>query len=101
MWITMAIDTMKIAGDTFTITSDGECAAGPWRIADAGNQLVGVVPQSIGENREETEKRIEEVMENNYESYQWGMFYSKSNKEYCVILRGEKEINFGKTLSTM
>ena len=97
----MAIDIIKVAGDIFTITSDGECAAGPWRIADAGNQLVGVVPQSIGENREETEKRIEEVMENNYESYQWGMFYSKSNKEYCVILRGEKEINFGKTLSTM
>ena len=35
----MANDTMKIAGDTFTITSAGECAAGPWRIADAGNQL--------------------------------------------------------------
>ena len=101
MWITMAIDTMKIAGDTFTITSDGEGAAGPWKIADASNQLVGAVPQTIRENREETEKRIEEVMENNYESYQWGMFYSKSNKEYCVILRGEKEINFGKTLSTM
>ena len=25
----MANDTMKIAGDIFTITSDGECAAGP------------------------------------------------------------------------
>ena len=101
MWIIMANDTMKIAGDTFTITSVGECAAGSWKIADAGNQLVGAVPQTIRDNREETEKRIEEVMENNYESYQWGMFYSKSNKEYCVILRGEKEINFGKTLSTM
>ena len=100
----MANDTMKIAGDTFTITSVGECAAGPWKIADAGNQLVGAVPQTIRDHREETEKRIEEVMENNYnsyESYQWGMFYTKSNKEYCVTLRGDKEINFGKTLSTM
>ena len=97
----MANDTMKIAGDIFAITSDGECAAGSWKIADAGNQLVGVVPQTIGENREETEKRIEEVMDNNYESYQWGMFYTKSNKEYCVILRGNKEISFGKSLSTM
>ena len=97
----MANDTMKIAGDIFAITSDGECAAGSWKIADAGNQLVGVVPQTIGENREETEKRIEEVMDNSYESYQWGMFYTKSNKEYCVILRGNKEINFGKILSTM
>ena len=97
----MANDTMKIAGDIFAITSDGECAAGSWKIADAGNQLVGVVPQTIGDNREETEKRIEEVMDNSYESYQWGMFYTKSNKEYCVILRGDEEINFGKTLSIM
>ena len=42
----MANDTMKIAGDTFTVTSNGECAAGPWRIADAGNQLIGVVPRT-------------------------------------------------------
>ena len=97
----MANNTMKIAGDTFTITSAGECTAGPWRISDAGNQLIGAVPQTIGDNREETGKRIEEVMDNNYESYQWGMFYTKSNKEYCVILRGGEEINFGKTLSTM
>ena len=97
----MANDTMKIAGDIFAITSDGECAAGSWKIADAGNQLIGVVPQTIGDNRKETEKRIEEVMDNAYESYQWGMFYTKSNKEYCVILRGDEEINFGKTLSTM
>ena len=97
----MANDTMKIAGDYFTITSAGECPAGPWKIADTGNQLIGVVPQTIGESREETEKRIEEVMDNSYESYQWGMFYTKSNKEYCVILRGDEEINFGKTLSIM
>ena len=101
MWIMMPIDIIKIAGDTFTVTSNGRCTAGDWKIADAGNQLIAVVPQTIRENREETEKRIEEVMENNYESYQWGMFYSKSNKEYCVIVRGDEEINFGKILSTM
>ena len=97
----MPIDTMKIAGDTFTVTSNGECAAGPWRIADAGNQLIAVVPQTIRENREETEKRIEEVMDDNYESYQWGMFYTRINKEYCVVLRGQDELGFGKILSTM
>ena len=97
----MANDTMKIAGDVFTITSVGECAAGPWKIADAGNQLVGAVPQTIRENREETEKRIEEVMENNYESYQWGMFYTKFNRKYCIVLRGQEEIRFGEILSTM
>ena len=97
----MANDTMKIAGDTFTITSVGECAAGPWKIADAGNQLVGAVPQTIRDHREETEKRIEEVMDDNYESYQWGMFYTRINKEYCVVLRGQDELGFGKILSTM
>ena len=86
MWIMMANDTMKIAGDTFTVTSNGECAAGPWRIADAGNQLIGVVPQTIRDNREETEKRIEEVMDNTYESYQWGIFYTRSNKEYLSLI---------------
>ena len=97
----MAIDTMKIAGDVFTITSVGECAAGPWKIADVGNQLIGVVPQTIRDNREETEERIKEVMDDNYESYQWGMFYTRINKEYCVILRGQEEISFGEILSTM
>ena len=101
MWIMMAIDTMKIAGDTFTVTSNGRCIAGDWKIAAARSELIAVVPQTIRDNRKETEKRIEEVMENNYESYQWGMFYTKSNKEYCVIVRGDKEVNFGKILSTM
>ena len=88
MWIMMANDTMKIAGDTFTVTSNGECATGPWRIAAASNQLIGVLPHTIRENREETEKRIEEVMDSNYESYQWGMFYTKLNRGYCVVLKG-------------
>ena len=97
----MLNDTMKIAGDIFTITSAGECASGPWKIAAASNQLIGVVPQTIRENRGETEKRIEEVMGNNYERHQWGIFYTKFNKEYCVVLRGHEEISFGKILSTM
>ena len=97
----MPIDIIKIAGDTFTVTSDGECAGGEWKIAAADFELIALVPQTIRENREEAEKRIEEVMDSNYESYQWGMFYTKSNKEYCVILRGDEEINFGKILSTM
>ena len=40
-------------------------------------------------------------MDDNYESYQWGMFYTRINKEYCVILRGQEEISFGEILSTM
>ena len=97
----MPIDTIKVAGDTYTVTSKGRCTTGDWKIADAAADLIAVVPQTIRENREETEKRIEEVMEENYERYQWGMFYTKSNKEYCVIVRGDEEINFGKILSTM
>ena len=97
----MAIDTIKVAGDTFTVTSNGKCTAGDWKIAAASNQLIGVIPQTIRENREETEKRIKEVMDNNYESYQWGMFYTKINREYCVVLRGQEEISFGKILSIM
>ena len=97
----MANDTMKIAGDTFRVTSNGECATGPWRIAAASNQLIGVLPQTIRENREETEKRIEEVMDSNYESYQWGMFYTKLNRGYCVVLKGQEELSLGKILSAM
>ena len=97
----MANDTMKIAGDTFTVTSNGECATGPWRIAAASNQLIGVLPQTIRENREATEKRIEEVMDSNYESYQWGMFYTKLNRGYCVVLKGQEELSLGKILSAM
>ena len=101
MWIMMPIDTIKVAGDTYTVTSNGRCAEGDWKIADAGKELIAVVPQTIRENKEETEKRIEEVMDSNYESYQWGMFYTKINKEYCVVLRGQEEISFGEILSTM
>ena len=101
MWIMMAIDTMKIAGDTFTVTSNGNCASGTWKIAAASDQLIGVVPQTIRENREEAEKRIEEVMDSNYESYQWGMFYTKVNRGYCVVLKGQEELSLGKILSAM
>ena len=101
MWIMMAIDTIKVAGDTFTVTSNGKCTAGDWKIAAASNQLISVVPQTIRENREEAEKRIEEVMDSNYESYQWGMFYTKLNRGYCVVLKGQEELSLGKILSAM
>ena len=94
-------ETIKISGDTFEVTSDGECAAGPWKIADAGNQLIGLVPQTIKENRDLAKQRIEEVMEGSFESFKWGMFYTKMNRSYCVILRGEEESKFGEILSTM
>ena len=97
----MPIDIIRVAGDTFIVTSNGRCTAGDWKIADAGPELIGVVPQTIRKNREETKKRIEEVMDNNYEDYQWGMFYTKFNKEYCIVLRGQEEISFGEILSTM
>ena len=97
----MPIDTIKVAGDTYTVTSNGRCTTGDWKIADANADLIAVVPQDIRENREETEKRIEEVMDDNYESYQWGVFYTRINKEYCIVLRGQEEIGFGEILSTM
>ena len=101
MLIIMANNTMKIAGDIFTITSDGECAGGEWKIAAADFELIALVPQTIRENREEAEKRIEEVMDSNYESYQWGMFYTKLNRGYCVVLKGQEELSLGKILSAM
>ncbi len=97
----MVNETRNISGDTFEVTSDGECAAGQWRIADAGNQLIGLVPQTIKEDRDLTEQRIEEVMDESFESFKWGMFYTKMNRSYCVILRGEAEAKFGEILSTM
>ena len=97
----MPTDTIKVAGDTYTVTSKGRCTAGDWKIADAAADLIAVVPQTIRDNREETEERIKEVMDDNYESYQWGMFYTRINKEYCVVLRGQEEISFGEILSTM
>ena len=97
----MAIDIIKVAGDNFTVTSKGRCTVGDWKIADADPELIAVVPQDIRENREETKKRIEEVMGVNYEDYQWGMFYTKFNRKYCIVLRGQEEIRFGEILSTM
>ena len=97
----MPIDIMKIGGDTFTVTSNGECIGGEWKIAAADFELIALVPQTIRENREETKKRIEEVMDNNYDSYQWGMFYTQLNRGYCVVLKGQEELSFGKILSAM
>jgi len=94
-------ETIQISGDTFEVTSDGECETGHWRIADAGNQLISLVPQTIREDRDSTEQRIEEVMDENFESFKWGMFYTKMNRSYCVVLRGEEESKFGEILSTM
>ena len=60
-----------------------------------------LVTERVYDFWEETEERIKEVMDDNYESYQWGMFYTRINKEYCVVLRGQEEISFGEILSTM
>jgi len=40
-------------------------------------------------------------MDESFESFKWGMFYTKMNRSYCVILRGEEETKFGEILSTM
>ena len=53
-------ETINISGDTFEVSYEGECSVGGWKIADAPNQHIAVVPQSVGEDK------IKEVMNDRY-----------------------------------
>ena len=61
-------ETIKISGDTFEVTLSGRSDAGEWKMVDAGNQLIAVVPKAVGE------VRLKEVMGDEYKEYEWGWY---------------------------
>tara|TARA_A100001515_G_scaffold110634_4_gene91692 strand:- start:1022 stop:1294 length:273 start_codon:yes stop_codon:yes gene_type:complete len=88
-------ETINISGDTFEVSYEGECSVGGWKIADAPNQHIAVVPQSVGEDK------IKEVMNDRYQSYEWGYYYTKLYKSYCIVLRSDPVEDFIKVLNSM
>ena len=88
-------ETIKVAGDTYEVNYNGSCSFGEWKIADANIQLIALVPQEVGE------EKIEEVMNNNYLDYQWGYFYTRAIKSYCIVLKDNPAEEFGEILSSM
>ena len=88
-------ETINISGDTFEVNYKGTCSVGGWKIADAPNQHIAVVPKEVGTDR------IEEVMNNRYEPYEWGYYYTKMYRSYCIVLRSDPVEDFGKILNSM
>ena len=88
-------DTIKVTGDTYEGSYNGSCSSGAWQIADAKIQLIALVPQEVGK------EKIEEVMNNNYLDYQWGYFYTRAIKSYCIVLKDNPAEEFGEILSSM
>lgn len=88
-------ETIDISGDTFEVTLSGHCDGGDWKMADAGNQLIAIVPKSI------SEERLKEVMSDEYKEYEWGSYYARSNNGYCIVLRGHSTAEFEAILNTM
>ena len=88
-------ETINISGDTFKVNLTGQCAAGEWRMVQAGNQLIAVVPVAVGD------ERLQEVMDDEYKRYEWGSYYARGNDAYCIVLRGHTPAEFEAILNTM
>ena len=89
-------ETINISGDTFEVNYEGECSAGGWKIASVPvNQYIAVVPQSVGEDK------IKEVMGDRYQPYEWGYYYTRANKKYCIVLKSDPVEDFIKILNSM
>ena len=88
-------ETIKISGDTFEVNLSGSCSEGDWKMIDAGNQLIAVVPVAVGE------ERLQEVMNDEYKEYEWGWYYARGNDAYCIVLRGHTPAEFEAILNTM
>jgi hypothetical protein len=88
-------ETIKISGDTFEVTLSGRSDAGEWKMVDAGDQLIAVVPVAVGE------ERLQEVMGDEYKEHEWGSYYARGNDGYCIVLRGHTTAEFEAILNTM
>ena len=88
-------ETINISGDTFEVNLSGQCEAGEWRMIQAGNQLISIVPKDVGE------ARLKEVMSDEYKEYEWGWYYARGNDAYCIVLRGHSMAEFEAILNTM
>ena len=88
-------ETIKISGDTFEVTLSGRCDAGEWKMVDAGNQLIALVPVAVGE------ERLHEVMNDEYKDYEWGYYLSRIDKKYCIVVRGRSQAEFEAALNIM
>ena len=88
-------ETINISGDTFEVNLSGQCEAGEWRMIQAGNQLISIIPKDVGE------ERLKEVMSDEYKEYEWGSYYARGNDGYCIVLRGHTMAEFEAILNTM
>ena len=95
MWIMPVSETINISGDTFEVNLSGHLDAGEWKMVDAGNQLIAVIPKAVGE------ERLKEVMGDEYKEHEWGSYYARGNDGYCIVLRGHTTAEFEAILNTM
>ena len=98
MWIMPVNETINISGDTFEVDLSGQCDAGEWKmvdeLADRG-QLIAVLPKALGE------KRLKEVMTDEYKDYEWGWYFARGSNTYIIVLRGHSVAEFEAILNTM
>ena len=88
-------ETINISGATFEVNLSGQCESGEWRMIQAGNQLISIIPKDVGE------ERLKEVMSDEYKEYEWGWYYARGNDAYCIVLRGHSTAEFEAILNTM
>ena len=88
-------ETINISGDTFEVDLSGQCDAGEWKMTDAGNQVIAIIPKAV------SEERLKEVMNDEYKEYEWGSYYARGNNGYCIVLRGHSMAEFEAILNTM
>lgn len=73
------IKSEYVSGENYEIIRQGSIAAGgSYCILDGGPRLILTVPKEIGQDG------VENIFDGIYENHQWGIYYMKKTKRWCV-----------------
>ena len=68
-----------VSGENYEILRQGETGLGEsYCILDGGPKLILTVPKVVGE------ERVQIAFEGVYQRYQWGIYYQRKTKRWCV-----------------
>ena len=69
-----------VNGDKYKVIRDGSCDfGGHWHILDGGNKLIVTVPKVMEEDDIS-------VMLKGYNDWQWGHYYMRHSKRWCITV---------------
>jgi|TARA_R110000751_G_scaffold92770_2_gene181455 hypothetical protein len=78
--------TEYVSGDNYEILRQGSIVSGgSYCILDGGPRLILTVPRDVGKDG------VEKILEGIYANHQWGIYYLKRTKRWCVPISDRDE----------